>query len=104
MKLINLKRVSNYKVEKWLENNIRELTEHQKRWIRNEEIVRFAPFEFYERREKVDNPLVRLSVIAMPFVWLMLVIGIPFNFFITGNWGYNKLDWYSKWRNMCGIR
>ena len=48
MKLINLKKVPNYKVEKWLENNIKELTAYQREWMRNEEIVRFAPFEFYE--------------------------------------------------------
>ena len=103
MKLINLKKVSNYKVEKWLENNIKELTPYQKEWIRNEEMVRFAPFEFYERRKKVDNVFVRLSVIFIPIAWILLVIGLPFNFFATGTWGYNKLEWFSKWSSACGL-
>lgn len=103
MKLINLKKVSDYKVEKWLEDNIRELTVSQKQWIRNEEMVRFAPFEFYERRKKVDNIFVRLSVIFIPVIWVLLVIGMPFNFFYTGTWGYKNLKWYSKWVSACGI-
>ena len=103
MKLINLKKVPNYKVEKWLENNIKEMTSYQKEWMRNKEIVRFAPFEFYERRKKVDNILVRLSVVFIPIAWILLAVGLPFNFFATGTWGYKKLEWFGKWSSACGL-
>lgn len=105
MNILNLKKVSDYKVHEWLENSIKDLTPYQKTWIRNEEIVRFAPFEFMERRKKVNNVLVRLSVVILLFVYLLLVIMLPFNYFITGSWGYDdrKLKWFSKWTSACGL-
>jgi len=103
MKLINLKKVNDYTVEDWLENNIKELTPYQKEWIRDQEIVRSAPFEFYERRKKIDNIFIRLSVIVMPVVFCVIVIGLPINFLIKGKWGYNSLNWYSKWVSACGL-
>jgi len=103
MRLINLKRIDNYEVEKWLEDKIPELTTYQKERIRDDEIVRFAPFYFYKRRKKVNNVFIRLSAIFIIPVFLVLIIGLPFNFLITGNWGYSGLKWYSKWTNACGI-
>lgn len=103
MKLINLKRTSDWEVIKWLEKSIPELTAYQKQKIRDNEIVRFAPFYFYERRKKVNNVFVRLSVIFVPIAWILLVVGIPFNFFATGKWGYSKIEWFSKWTSACGL-
>jgi hypothetical protein len=103
MKLINLKKVSDYKVNEWLEKTIPELTPYQKQKIYNNEIVRFAPFYFYERRKKVNNILLRFSIIFILPVLLVLIISLPFNFFITGDWGYSNIDWYSKWLNNCGL-
>lgn len=105
MKIINLQKVSDYKIEEWLEKNIKNLTPYQKEWIRNEEIVRFAPFYFMQRRKKTKNILLRFSIIFMFPIFLLLIIGLPFNFFITGNWGYNyeKMKWYSKWATSCGL-
>lgn len=105
MKLHNLEKVSNYKVQDWLKKSIPELTEYQKQRIRDDEIVRFAPFEFYKRRKKVDNFFLRLTILFIPIVWLLLVVSLPFNFIITGRWGYDydKLNWFTKWMNSCGL-
>jgi hypothetical protein len=105
MKLINLRRVNDYKVEEWLNKNIPELTAYQKQKIRENEIVRSAPFYFMERREKTNNILLRFSIIVMVPVFILLMLGLPFNYFITGRWGYNydKLKWYSKWTTLCGF-
>lgn len=105
MNLINLKKVSDHDVQKWLEKSIRNLTSDQKRWMRDEEIVRFAPFEFMERRKKVNNVFLRFTIIFMLPILILLIIGLPFNFFITGRWGYNhdKLKWYSRWVSSCGL-
>jgi hypothetical protein len=103
MNLINLKRVSDYKVQEWLEKKIPELTPYQKQKIYDYEIVRFAPFYFMERRKKTNNIFMRLSIIFMLPVFLLLIVGLPFNFFITGSWGYKKLKWFSKWTSSCGL-
>ena len=103
MRLVNLKRVSDYKVEKWLYENIVELTAYQKQRIKEDEIVRFAPFKFYERRSKVDSFLIRLTIVFIPVAWCILVISLPFHFIATGSWGYKNLSWFSKWLRNCGL-
>lgn len=105
MKLVNFKKVWDRDVEKWLEESIPELTAYQKEVIRRDEIVRFAPFYFMERRKKVNNVWLRFSIIFMLPVLLLLIAGLPFNFFVTGRWGWNydKVKWYSKWVSACGL-
>jgi len=103
MRLINLKRASNFEVQKWIEESIPELTKYQKNKIIDDEIVRLAPYEFYKRGKKVDSIWVRLSVVFIPIAWMILLIGLPFNFFITGKWGYGKIEWFCKWTTMCGL-
>ena len=103
MKMVNKVRVSEYEVEKWLYDNIRDLTETQKRWIRDDGIVGFAPFEFYETPERVTNVFYRFSIILLPIVWTSLFVLIPFKFLLTGKWGYNNLGWWVKWLRNCGV-
>ena len=104
MRLFDLKKVWDSDVEKWLIESIPELTAYQKEKIRDSEMVRFAPFYFMERNKKVKNVLLRFSIIAMPPVLLLLIIGLPFNFFVTGRWGYSdKMRWYGKWVSACGL-
>lgn len=105
MGIHNYKKASNYKVIEWLENSIKELTPYQKQKIRDDEIVRFAPFEFYERRKPVKSVWLRLTIIVMPIVWLLIFVSLPFNFLITGNWGYKyeKVKWFDVWRNSVGL-
>ena len=103
--LVNLKKVEDYRVRDWMQNSIPELSPYQKELMRNREIVRFAPFEFMERRKKVNNVFLRLSIVFMLPVLLILIVGLPFDFVITGSWGYDheKIKWYSKWVSACGL-
>lgn len=103
MKLFNLEKAYSYEVNEWLEENIPDLTKYQKQRIREDEIIRFAPFEFYKKGKKIDNIWIRLSIIFVPIVWLILVLGLPFNFILTGSWGYEEIKWVSTWLRSCGF-
>ena len=104
MRLYDLQKVWDSDVVKWLEDNIPELTAYQKEKIRDKEIVRFAPFYFMKRTKKVNNILTRFSVVLLLPVLILLIIGLPINFFITGKWGYSeKMRWYGKWVSACGL-
>jgi hypothetical protein len=104
MRLYDLQKVWDCDVVKWLEDSIPELTDYQKEKIRDKEIVRFAPFYFMKRTKKVNNVLTRFSVIFLLPVLILLIIGLPINFFITGKWGYSeKMRWCGKWVSACGL-
>ena len=104
MRILNLKKAHDLDVQKWIFESIPELTAYQKQKIRDNEIVRFAPFEFMEHTEKVNNIFLRLSIIFIIPVFILLMIGLPINFIITGSWGYNKrFDWFAKWVRSCGL-
>ena len=100
------KRTSSLKVQKWIENNIPELTAYQKETIRYDEMIRFSPFYWYEKRQKEKvNPLFRLTIIPFFVIMLILLIGLPVNFLFVGRWGYgNKMfNTLSKWQNKLGF-
>ena len=105
MNLVNLKRVNHYDVNKWLEKEIRDLTPYQKQRIWDDEIARRAPFYFMEKRKRSKNILVRLTLIFVPPVFIILAMGLPFNFILTGNWGYSdkSMGWYGKWLAAIGL-
>lgn len=105
MNLVNLKKVSDREVRMWLEDSIKDLSPYQREYIRDKEIIRFAPFYFMEKREKVNNVLLRFTILFILPVLLVLIVGLPFNFLITGCWGYdhNKMKWFSKWVSSCGL-
>ena len=104
MRIYALKKVWDRDVVKWIEKSIPELTPYQKEKIRDNEIIRFAPFYFMERTKKVESIWVRLSAIFLLPVLILLLVGLPFNFLITGRWGYSeKMRWYGKWVSSCGI-
>jgi len=103
IKLSNLKQASNFEVTEWLEKTIPELTAYQKEKIRDNQTIRFSPYKFYKRREKINSFPLRLTIIFIPIVYTILLIGLPFKFIIDGKWGYNKIEWFSKWVNACGL-
>ena len=105
MSLHNYKKASDYKVQEWIEKSIREMTPYQKQKLRDDEIVRFSEFEFMEKRKTVKSFWTRLTVLLMPFVWIVLFIGLPLNFLIKGSWGYNHkhIKWFDKWRSNVGL-
>ena len=105
MNLHNYKKASDHAVQKWLEGAIVEMTAYQKEKLRDKETVRFAPFEFMEKRKRVNSVWLRLTIVFMPFVWILLFIGLFPNFLINGRWGYEyeKIKWFDKWRCAVGI-
>jgi len=104
MKIYNLKKVWDSDVEKWIEESIPELTAYQKEKIEANEIVRFAPFYFMEPTKKVKNIWLRLSAIFLLPIFILLLVGLPFNFLFTGVWGYaENMRWYGRWVSACGL-
>lgn len=106
MRLSNLKKVPDYRVQKWIEESIPNLTKDQRDYIRHEEIVRFSPFDFYTREKKyLGSVFIRMTVFFIPVVWFILFITLPFNFVVTGNWGYDmeSLKWFRNWNKKCDV-
>lgn len=103
--LHNYEKASDYEVREWIEKAIVEMTPYQKQKLRDSETVRFAPFQFMKRRKKVNSIWLRLTIIAMPFVWIFLFVGLPFNFFVTGRWGYKyeTIKWFDRWKCNVGL-
>lgn len=106
MKFTNLEKAPDYEVEQWLINSIPELTAYQKEYIKREEIVRFSNLTFMKYTKKIENPFIRLTVVFIPIVVVILLLGLPINFLFTGSWGYNSLKFqklYNTWTTSCGL-
>ena len=105
MRISNLKKVSEYEFYEWLKTEI-ELTERQKEYIQENEIFRFSPFYFSKKyKSKKVNPILRLSVILIPIVYMFLIIGMFFNFLLLGKWEYEfkYIKWFPAWLDKIGI-
>ena len=106
MRLHHLKESSDYDVEEWLEQKLN-LTSYQKEILRRDEIIRFAPFEFYERpKEKKPSFLWRLTILFYLIYLILVFVGLPFNFLFTGKWGYGKKfydNFHSKWMRKLNL-
>jgi hypothetical protein len=91
MKLTNLEPAHDYEVMEWLEKAIPELTAYQKERIRDDETIRFAPYEFYKRREKENvSFLWRLTILVFPIYWILAFSFLPIKMIFTGKWGYGQ--------------
>lgn len=101
MKFRDLKESSNYDVQKWLEEKL-ELTPKQKRIFREEEILRWSKFKFYERDIYVKSFWWRLTILPFGILFLILIIMLPFNFLFTGNWNY-RFKWIANWADKIGF-
>lgn len=106
MKLTRLTPASDYEVRKWLENTL-DLTVYQKEKLRDSELIRFSPFYFYKKRPKAKtNIFWRLTIVLIPFYYLILFCLLPFMFLFTGRWGYSQ-KFYDKfhayWMNKLNI-
>lgn len=106
MYLSKLKKASTIDVEKWLETELN-LTPYQKEKMQNDELIRFAPFEFYEDRQKENiSFLWRLTICFIPFYFLALYAFLPIKMIITGKWGYGQkfIDgFHNIWMNKLKI-
>lgn len=105
MKLVNMKQVSAHEFYEWLKNEI-ELTEVQKEYILENETFRWSPFYFSKKyKSKKVNPLLRLSIVLVPIVYILLIIGMFFNFLIFGRWEYEfkYIKWFPEWLDKIGL-
>lgn len=94
MQLSHLKRVNNFEVERWLSEEL-ELTPYQKSRMSDREIVRFSSFYFYKAAKEKSSLGWRLTLPFFLLYYILAVISLPFNFLITGKWGYGR-DFYDK--------
>jgi hypothetical protein len=97
------KRAHHWDVENYFLKKIPDITPYQKERIRNDEIFRCNPFFIYIKKEKTTNPFIRLTVLVWPLVWFILMLGLPFNYLVTGRWGYGKIEWFVNWSKSLGI-
>lgn len=106
MRLSQLKRASGHEVEKWLKEELK-LTDYQKSLLFNEEIIRFSPFEFYERAQKEPASFLwRLTIVFFPAYFILLTVGLPIRFVVTGRWGYSDKfydNFHAKWIRKVGL-
>lgn len=99
----NYEQASDRDVINWLEESLN-LTSAQKQKLYNE-TYRYSPFRFFKKRKRVKNLVVRFSVVLIPIVFLVIFISLPFNYLVTGRWGYSydKIKWYDSWINSVGF-
>ena len=106
MKLSNLEPADHSEVEKWLKEKLN-LSVYDKERLRNEELVRFAPFEFYKRKKKVEgNILWRLTLLLVIPYMILLYLFLPIKMIITGEWGYGgkfMQKFHYPWMNKIGL-
>lgn len=106
MKLTNLQHASDYEVEDWLKKQL-DLTPYQKEKLRDSELIRFAPFEFYKHRKQVKTSILwRLTIIFVPIYLLLLIISLPIKFVITNQWGYGDKfydNFHAVWWNKLNL-
>jgi len=104
MNLFKYNKVWDSDVERWLINSIPELTAYQKQCIRDDEIVRNSGYIIMEEAaKKTNNVFIRLSIVFVGPVLLLLYLGMPFNYIITGRWGYGYVNWVVKWLRAVGF-
>ena len=98
MNFRNLKRANKYEFENWLVSNMPNISKSQKEAILYNEVLNYSGFYLFKRVKKVKSISLRMSIVLIPFVWLILMILLPINFIITGSWGYGKrLDFILNW-------
>lgn len=113
MKLIYLKKASDYEVEKWLEKKL-DLSPYQREKMRDHEIVRFSMFSFYvketseDREKKKKNFLWRVTLIFwFIYVLLLILVALPLKWIVTGNWGLQPgkfvENFHKPWARKLGL-
>jgi len=101
MSLSRLERVDFLEIKSWLYKGL-ELTSYQ--YSRLDDI--YIPYYFYKQKEKIETSFKWRSTIPMfGIIYLLLIIGLPFNFIFKGNWGYNEkfIKIFKTWAFKVGI-
>lgn len=94
MRFTSIKEATDREVEKYFIENLNLSIEQKDKLSR---IVEYAPFYFYKEKDYQPNFLLRLSILLFPIAYLILLLGLPINFIITGKWGYGKINWFLNW-------
>lgn len=106
MKLSYLEPARDHEVAKYFEDNL-QLTPYQKQKLYSDELIRFAPFNFYKRKPKVTSSVLwRLTVILIPFYYIIMFCILPINMIINGQWGFGRkfIDgFHSKWMTKLNL-
>lgn len=106
MNLSRLEKASTYEVNDWLKDKLK-LTDYQCELLRDREIVRFSPFEFYKFKEveKVSF-LWRLTLIFVLPYFILLFVWMPIQYMITNEWGYSQNfqdKFHRPWMRKLGL-
>jgi hypothetical protein len=99
MKFHQYKKARNSDVENWLKESIPDLSPYCKHKITENEIIRDAPYDFFELQEPVTNFWFRLTIVFIPIVFIVLFALLPVFFLFSGKWGYSTkyIQWYYDW-------
>lgn len=105
MNFSRLKQADDRDIEKWLKENLN-ITDYDYRKMRDNELIRFSPFYFYEQKKiKKHNFLWRLTAPFFLLFCLLVIIAMPFKWLITGNRYLSQkfLDtFYYRWQEKMG--
>lgn len=55
--------------------------------------------DFYYEEKTAVSPIVRTTLPLALLVWVLMFVGLPINFWITGRWGYSigNNSWVLNW-------
>ena len=105
MKSARYKEVSSVEINKWLCDNIPELSEYQKQYIRGDSYTSLAvesPFIYYRFTTKTKVSIIwRLTAILIPLFVLLLVTLSPIKFILTGEFGYSRTLYSKVYQGWC---
>jgi len=64
--------------------------------------LRGSDLEFY-KKEKIETPLIIRFTLPFALIFmLILLIGMPIKYIISGKWGY-RIDWINNWFKSLGL-
>ena len=106
MSLSKLKKAPNYEVSNWLIKAL-DLDERQKRTLRDFEIIRFAPFDFYKDKNKSKRSIFwRFTLLLIPIYIPLCYLYLVLTFLVTGKWGVSRIfldKFHYPWMNILGL-
>ena len=82
MFLTNLKESNHIDIKEYFIKNFPDITPYQREKL--DDFIFDMPYEIFEEKKKTINKWIRLSIIIFPIVWLIVFIGLPFNYILTG--------------------
>lgn len=97
-----LKEMSSLEIQKTLKDEL-ELTKYQSEKLRDLIYEKRNVIKFFEYKPKAKaGVLMRMSIVFVPFVLVIMILGLPFNYIRKGEF-YYRIDWIIKWFNKLNI-